>query len=177
MVQQRKKLPSHASKSHAELKRAIYPGSFDPITNGHVDLIRRSLYVFDEVTVLVAHSSKKQPLFAAKERKRLIEKCFENDPRVHVDIYDGLLADYAKRAQIHTVLRGLRAVSDFEYEFQMATMNRRMYPELQTLFLMSSENFFFVNSTLVKEVISHGGDVSELVPKHVEKKLRERLLC
>lgn len=155
--------------------RAIYPGTFDPITNGHVDLIRRSLSTFDELIVLVAHSGKKKPLFDPKTRKALIEECFKEDPRVKVEIYDGLLVEYAKSKDIHVVLRGLRAVSDFEYEFQMATMNRRMYPDLQTFFLMSSEKFFFVNSTLVKEVISHGGDVSEFVPKHVEKRLQETL--
>lgn len=156
-------------------ERAIYPGTFDPITNGHVDLIQRSLSLFRELIVLVAHSGKKNPVFKDTERKALIEECFEGDPRVRVEIYDGLLVEYARKHQIKAVVRGLRAVSDFEYEFQMATMNRRMYPDLQPLFMMSSEKFFFVNSTLVKEVITHGGDVSELVPPHVERKLRERL--
>ena len=156
-------------------KRAIYPGTFDPITKGHEDLIRRSLLVFDELTVLVAHSRKKSPLFNSEERKLLIEACFTDEPRVKVAIYDGLLVDYAKEHGINVVVRGLCAVSDFEYEFQMATMNRRMWSELQTFFLMSSEKFFFVNSTLVKEVMSHRGDVKELVPAHVEQKLRERL--
>jgi pantetheine-phosphate adenylyltransferase len=155
--------------------RAIYPGTFDPITRGHVDLIQRSLTIFQELTILVAHSGKKKPLFDAEIRKELIEECFDGDPRVKVAIHDGLLIEYAKNHSFKIVLRGLRAVSDFEYEFQMATINRRMYPELQTFFLMASENFFFVNSSLVKEVISHGGDVSELVPAHVEKKLRAQL--
>jgi pantetheine-phosphate adenylyltransferase len=157
-------------------KRVIYPGTFDPITNGHVDMIQRSLEAFDEVIVLVAHSLKKKPVFDAKVRKKLIEECFKNDPRVRVEIYDGLLADYARQHKIHAVLRGLRVVSDFEYEFQMATMNRKMNPNLQTFFLMASDNFFFVNSTLVKEVFSHGGSVKDLVPPHVEKKMRE-VLC
>lgn len=156
-------------------QRAIYPGTFDPITYGHVDLIRRALSVFDEITVLIAHSGKKKPLFVPEERKRLVQSCFEGEKRVTVDVHDGLLADYARKSQIKVVLRGLRGISDFEYEFQMATMNQRMFPELQTFFLMASEKFFFVNSTLVKEVISHRGDVSELVPPHVEKILRERL--
>lgn len=155
--------------------RAIYPGTFDPITNGHVDLIKRCLGVFSHVTVLVAHSRKKSPLFDAETRKGLVAQCFPGDNRVHVDTYEGLLVDYAKKHDIKAVLRGLRAVSDFEYEFQMATMNRQLYPDLQTYFLMASEKFFFVNSTLIKEVISHHGDVSELVPPHVEKKLREKL--
>jgi pantetheine-phosphate adenylyltransferase len=155
-------------------EKAIYPGTFDPITNGHVDLIRRSLSVFSEITVLVAHS-KKEPLFNSTERRTMVEECFRNNGRVKVEIYDGLLADYARKRNIRVVLRGLRGISDFEYEFQMATMNRRMFPDLETFFLMSSEKFFFVNSTLVKEVFSHGGDVAELVPPHVEKKLQERL--
>lgn len=157
------------------MNRALYPGTFDPITNGHVDLIQRSLNVFSHVTVLVAHSQKKGPLLDAETRKSLIEQCFPGDKRVHVDIYDGLLVDYARKHHIHALLRGLRAVSDFEYEFQMATMNRRLYPELQTFFLMASEKFIFVNSTLIKEVMSHHGDVSELVPPHVRKKLQEKL--
>lgn len=158
----------------AKVNHALYPGTFDPITNGHVDLIRRSLSTFDRITVLVAHSGKKTPLFKAEERKALVETCFADDKRVNVEIYDGLLATYAKDHGINVILRGLRGVSDFDYEFQMATMNRRMLPELQTFFLMASERFFFVNSTLVKEVISHGGDVSELVPAEVLARLRER---
>jgi len=156
------------------LHRAIYPGTFDPITNGHVDLITRSLSIFDEVIILIAHSSK-NPIFTPEERKKLILHCFKNDPRIKVDVIDGLLADYAKKLGVNVILRGLRAISDFEYEFQMATMNKRLHPKLETFFLMASENNFFVNSTLVKEVISHGGDVSTLVPPHVEKRLKEKL--
>ena len=163
------------TKTAKSPSRAIYPGTFDPITNGHVDLIQRCLSVFDHVTVLVAHSRKKAPLFDSETRKALIQDCFPSDPRVHVDTYEGLLVDYARKHDITAVLRGLRAVSDFEYEFQMATMNRRMYPELQAFFLMASEKYFFVNSTLIKEVMSHHGDVTELVPPHVAKKLQEKL--
>lgn len=156
-------------------KRAIYPGTFDPITRGHVDIILRSLNFFDEIVVLVAHSGKKNPLFESEDRKKMIEECFKEEKRISAQIYSGLLAEYAKKHDIHVVLRGLRGISDFEYEFQMATMNRRINPKLETFFLMASEKFFFVNSTLVKEVISHGGDVSEFVSPHVEKKLRERV--
>jgi pantetheine-phosphate adenylyltransferase len=164
-------------KKKTEFKRwAIYPGTFDPITYGHVDVISRALAFFEKIVVLVAHSGKKKPLFDATERQALVRECFGKDSdRVEVDIHDGLLADYARRAKINVVLRGLRGISDFDYEFQMATMNRRMFPELETFFLMASEKFFFVNSTLVKEVISHRGDVSDLVPPHVERKLRDQL--
>ncbi len=168
-----------AKKSQKENKptsrSAVYAGTFDPITNGHVDLIQRALSHFDEIVVVVAHSRKKSPVFDAKTRKKLIEDCFKGDPRVRVDIDSGLLVNYARKHKIPVILRGLRAVSDFEYEFQMALMNRKMCPELETFFLMASGRYFFVNSTLIKEVISHGGDVNELVPSHVEKKLRETL--
>lgn len=167
-----KKSPK-ANPSHS--RKAVYAGTFDPITNGHVDLIQRALTHFDEIVVVVAHSQKKNPVFDAKTRKKLIEDCFKGDKRVTVDIDSGLLVDYATRHGIPVILRGLRAVSDFEYEFQMALMNRKMSPDLETFFLMASGRYFFVNSTLIKEVISHGGNVNELVPPHVEKKLRETL--
>lgn len=166
----RRKTEKNPKKPH----RAIYPGTFDPITNGHVDLIERSLTIFDEVIILIAHSSK-NPIFSPEERKKLILECFKNDPRIQVDVITGLLADYAKKVGVNVILRGLRAISDFEYEFQMATMNKRLHPTLETFFLMASENNFFVNSTLVKEVISHGGDISSLVPRHVEKALKGKL--
>lgn len=156
-------------------RRAIYPGTFDPITNGHVDVITRSLKVFEKIVVVIAKSSKKNPLFSAEERKGMVEKCFQNEPRVEVQIDDGLFVDFARKNSIRAVVRGLRAVSDFDYEFQMATINRRMYPELQEFFLMSTEKYFFVNSTLVKEVIGLGGSIGDLVPNHVEKMIRERL--
>jgi pantetheine-phosphate adenylyltransferase len=174
MAKKAKEKAATAPPLSSNIRRAIYPGTFDPITNGHLDILRRSLSVFDSVTVLVAHS-KKNPLFKAEERKAMIEQCFKGDPRVKVEIDDGLMVHYAQKRGIKVVLRGLRAVSDFEYEFTMATMNRRLYPDLETYFLMSSERNFFVNSTLVKEVAAHGGDISELVPPHVEKKLKERL--
>lgn len=154
---------------------AIYPGTFDPITYGHVDLIERSLAVFPKLVVLIAHSKKKTPLFDAEERRALVQECFPKNSRVEVAISSSLLVQYAQQHNIKVIIRGLRAVSDFDYEFQMATMNRRMYPELETMFLMASEKHFFVNSTLVKEVLAHGGDVTDLVPPHVERKLKERL--
>ena len=154
---------------------AIYPGTFDPITLGHVDLIERAAHVFDRLTILVAHSTKKIPLFSADERKEMIEQCFVGKRNLNVEIHTGLLVDYAKEKNIHTILRGLRVVSDFEYEFQMATINRQMYSKIQTFFLMSSERFFFINSTLVKELCAHRGEISHLVPLHVEKKLKQKL--
>ena len=125
--------------------------------------------------MLIAHSGKKNPVVDVEERKKRIIASFNNSPKIKVEVYDGLLAEYAKKHEIHVVLRGLRMVSDFEYEFQMATMNRRLNPDLQTFFLMASEKFFFINSTLVKEVASHGGKISELVPAHVERALKEKL--
>lgn len=156
-------------------KIAVYAGSFDPITNGHVDLVERALDLFDQIIVLVAHSSKKSPVFSATERQTMALQCFVDEPRVSVDVHEDLLVDYAKNKGASFILRGLRGVSDFDFEFQMATMNRRMHPDIETFFLMSSEQFFFVNSTLVKEVASHGGDVRKLVPPHVEVALKEKL--
>jgi len=158
-----------------EKRRAIYPGTFDPITYGHVDLIERALQIFDELIVLVAHSGKKKPLFNDQERCKMIQQCFSHKPQVKVQIHSALLADFAKQNGIPVIVRGLRAVSDFEYEFQMALMNKRMFHQLETYFLMASEKYFFVNSTMVKEVCSHQGNVSEFVPPHVEKLLKERL--
>ncbi len=158
-----------------KISEAIYPGTFDPITLGHLDLIHRASNVFDRIIILVAHSTKKIPLFSPEERKEMVEQCFRTHPSVVVDVHSGLLVDYARQKGIQTVLRGLRVVSDFEYEFQMATINRQMYAELQTFFLMSSEKFFFVNSSLVKEVCSHRGAISHLVPPHVEVRLKEKL--
>src|SRR5690606_37462115 len=120
------------------------PGTFDPITNGHVDLIQRAKSTFGRVVVLIAHSGKKSPVFSDEERRKLVEKCFPNDPCITVESYRGLLVDYCRKNGIKTVIRGLRAISDFEYEFQMATINQRMLPELQTYFLMASEKHIFI---------------------------------
>lgn len=145
------------------------------MTFGHIDLVERGLAIFDEIVIVIAHSVKKAPLFTTEERVQLVRESFSNNPRVKIDVDDGLLVDYARKHHIKVIIRGLRALSDFEYEFQMATMNRRLYPEIQSIFLMSSDRFFFVNSTLVKEVFSHGGDISELVPPHTIRKLGEKL--
>jgi pantetheine-phosphate adenylyltransferase len=146
---------------------AIYPGSFDPLTNGHLSLIQRGLKIFDGLVVAVANNVAKQPLFSLEERKALIRDAVGNDPRVEVDHFESLLVDYAKRRGIHTVLRGLRAVSDFEYEFQLATMNTKLDPDFESVFVMTGQAWFYVTGSLVREVASFGGDVTGLVPPNV----------
>jgi pantetheine-phosphate adenylyltransferase len=152
---------------------AIYPGSFDPLTNGHVSLIQRGLRMFDKLIVAVLVNPKKTPLFTVEERRQQITDAI-NDPRVEVDDFQGLLVDYAKKRGINVMLRGLRAVSDFEYEFQMANMNRKLDPSFETVFMMTGEDYFYISSQLVREVASLGGDVQGLVPPNVFARLRER---
>ncbi|MBI5495061.1 MAG: pantetheine-phosphate adenylyltransferase [Deltaproteobacteria bacterium] len=153
------------------MKLAVYPGSFDPLTNGHLDIIQRSLKLFDRVIVAVAHNSAKNALFTMEERKALILEC-ANDPRLEVDAFTGLLVDYARRRGASAVVRGLRAVSDFEYEFQMANMNRKLTHDVEHVFLMTNEENFYISSRLVREVASLGGDVKDLVPAPVLERLR-----
>ena len=148
-------------------RRCIYPGSFDPLTQGHMSLISRGLKLFDGLIVAVANNPDKKPLFSAAERVELLRGAVGNDPRVEIDHFDGLLVDYAKRRTVHTVLRGLRAVSDFEYEFQLANMNRRLDPDFDSVFVMTGEDYFYVSARLVREVARFGGDVSGLVPPNV----------
>jgi pantetheine-phosphate adenylyltransferase len=154
---------------------ALYPGSFDPLTNGHLDIIERGLLVFDRLVVGIAHNSRKQTLFSVDERKEMILRSVDQDPRVEVDAFEGLTVEYAVRRGVSAILRGLRAVADFEYELQMANMNRKLSPGLETLFMMTSENFFFVSSQNVKEIASFGGDISGLVPGFIAEQLRARL--
>ena len=146
---------------------AVYPGTFDPITNGHVDILRRSLKIFDRVVVALAENVRKAPLFSIDERRKLIGDALGGDARLEIDAFQGLLADYCRRRGASVVIRGLRALADFEYEFQSAHMNRRLAPDVETLFLMTSEESFYVSSSLVKEVALMGGDVSGLVPAGV----------
>ena len=155
---------------------AIYPGSFDPITNGHVDLVNRTLRVFDKVVVAIAtNPDKDRSLFTVHERLQMINEVFAGtNGRVSADSFQGLLVDYAERRGATVVIRGLRAISDFEYEFQMAMMNHRLKPKLETFFMMTGESEFYTSSRLVKEVVSLGGDVSGLVPDNVLKKLKEK---
>jgi len=156
------------------MRHAIYPGSFDPLTNGHLSLIQRGLKIFDGLVVAVAENPDKTPLFSFAERMTLIRDAVGDDPRVEVDSFNGLLVDYAKRRGIHTVLRGLRAVSDFEYEFQLANMNRKLDRDFDSVFVMTGEDYYFVSAKLVREVAKFGGDVSGLVPKNVAEGLRRK---
>jgi pantetheine-phosphate adenylyltransferase len=155
---------------------AIYPGSFDPMTNGHVDLVQRTLRVFDRVIVAIATNPEKDhSLFTLDERLQMVREVFKGmKERVEADSFQGLLVDYAERKRSRVVIRGLRAISDFEYEFQMAMMNHRLKPTLETLFMMTGESEFFISSRLVKEVASLGGDVAGLVPPNVLKKLKTK---
>lgn len=154
-------------------KIAIYPGTFDPITNGHIDLIRRSLKIFDEIIIAVALSQKKEPLFTVDERIELINESIKDLNGARVETFDNLLVDYTKSRNGIAIIRGLRAVSDFEYELQMALMNRRLDADIETVFMMPSEEYTFLSSTIIKEVASFGGDVKGLVPEAVEKALKE----
>jgi pantetheine-phosphate adenylyltransferase len=153
---------------------ALFPGSFDPFTNGHLDLARRASVLFDRVVIAVAHNSAKTSLFTPEERLEMIEASIRGMKGASAIHFTGLLVDCARRIGAHTIIRGLRAVSDFEFEFQMALMNRRLAPNVEIAFLMPSQEFSYLNSTLVKEVARHGGRVRGLVPPLVEQRLRER---
>jgi pantetheine-phosphate adenylyltransferase len=154
---------------------AIYPGTFDPITNGHADIVRRALGLFDRVVVALADNPRKRPLFSVAERKRMIRQTLGSDDRVEVDSFNGLLVDYVRRRGAKFVIRGLRAVADFEYEFQFAHMNRQLAPEVETIFLMTNEDNFFVSSSLVREVAEMGGDIRRVVPPVVSASLKKKL--
>ena len=156
------------------MKRAIYPGSFDPVTFGHIDVIGRALRLFDEVIIAVAPSEGKSPLFPVVERLELIRKSLPGEPRLSVKQFDGLLVDFVKAEKAAAVIRGLRAVSDFEFEFQMALMNRRLAPDVETIFLMPKEDYSYISSRIVKEVARLGGDVSGVVPAPVAAALRQK---
>jgi pantetheine-phosphate adenylyltransferase len=153
---------------------AVFPGSFDPLTNGHLDIIKRGLHVFDRVRVAILVNPEKQPLFTVEERVAIIRDAYRRDPRVTVDTFSGLLVEYARSVGASVIVRGLRALSDFEYEFQMALMNRRLDERLETVFMMPAESYSYLSSRLVKEVFQLGGRVTGLVPPVVEKRLREK---
>jgi pantetheine-phosphate adenylyltransferase len=154
---------------------AIYPGSFDPPTNGHLDLIERGSKIFDELIVALLRNPEKAPLFSIAERRLMLETMTEHFKNVRVDIFDGLMVDYAARAKADAVLRGIRAISDYEYELQMALMNRKLQPNLETVFMMPAEQYSYLSSRLVREIAQLGGTVTHLVPEMVEQRLKEKL--
>jgi len=156
-------------------KKAMYPGSFDPITNGHVDIIERGLEIFDQIDVAVLKNPKKDPLFTTKERVKMIENIFPDQKRIKVLSFNGLLVDFAKKMKSSIVIRGLRAISDFEYEFQMSLMNRKLAPDIETLYMMPAVEYSFLSSQLVKEVCFLGGCLKGLVPPSVEEKLKGKI--
>ncbi len=153
---------------------AIFPGSFDPLTNGHVDIILRSAHLFERIVVSVLLNSEKKPLFSSEERIAIIREVFREYPNVEVDAFDGLLVAHARHHRASAIVRGLRAVSDFEYEFQMALMNRHLEPTLETVFMMPAEQYTYLSSRLIKEVFSLGGDVRGLVPSVVETWMKKK---
>jgi len=154
---------------------AIYPGSFDPLTNGHVDIITRGARLFDRIVVAILVNAEKAPLFPMAERVEIARAVFEDHPNVEVDTFEGLLVDYVTRRKAQVIVRGLRAISDFEFEFQMALMNRRLNDRIETVFMMPAEQYTYISSRMIKEIVSLGGRVSGLVPDMVEKRLREKL--
>jgi pantetheine-phosphate adenylyltransferase len=154
---------------------AVYPGSFDPLTNGHVDIILRGARLFDRIIVAILVNAEKSPLFSMEERVDIARKVFADHPNVEVDTFDGLLVDYVERRQAQVIVRGLRAVSDFEFEFQMALMNQRLNSRIETVFMMPAEQYTYISSRLIKEVFKLGGRVNGLVPELVEQRLREKV--
>ncbi|MFC1724639.1 pantetheine-phosphate adenylyltransferase [candidate division KSB1 bacterium] len=157
------------------MKKAIYPGSFDPVTNGHIDIIERSKSLFKEVVVLVVKDNpSKELLFSTEEKIEMIKESIKHYSNVSVDSFEGLLVEKAKTIKADVIIRGLRAISDFEYEFQIALMNRRLSSKINTVFMMPNEKYTYLNSSIVKEVARLGGDISAFVPKHVEEKLKEK---
>ena len=158
------------------MRTAIYPGSFDPLTNGHLDLVQRATKLFDQVVVGVARSESKNPLFTLAERVAMVEQTVKNIPNVTVESFDGLLVDYVARRGGQAVIRGLRAISDFEFEFQLALMNRKLNEKVETIFMMPKETYTFLSSRIIKEIGTLGGDISTFVPAHVSDALAKKLV-
>ena len=155
-------------------RKAVYPGSFDPITNGHVDIIERGLNIFDRIIVAVLENPKKQPLFSTKERVRMIQDIFLDQKRIEVKAFDGLLVDFVRKNDATIVIRGLRAISDFEYELQMALTNRKLAGDIETVFLMPNAQYSFLSSSVVKEIARLGGDITCFVPTYIEQQLQKK---
>jgi pantetheine-phosphate adenylyltransferase len=155
-------------------RTAIYPGFFDPITNGHLSIVARALKIFDKLIIAILKNPQKAPLFSIEERIHMIKQAVKGEPHIEVDTFDGLLVDYAVKKKSNVVLRGLRALSDFEYEFQMALMNRKLNRDIQSIFLMTDYKWFYTSSTIIKEAASFGGEISGLVPKVVNDALKEK---
>jgi pantetheine-phosphate adenylyltransferase len=153
---------------------AIYPGSFDPMTNGHVDIITRGAAIFDRIIVAILHNREKSPLFSVSERVQMARQVFADEPKVVVESFGGLLVDFARQQGAHVIVRGLRAISDFEYEFQRALMNRRLVPEIETVFMMPAESYTYISSRLIREVFALGGPIAGLVPEVVEARMRRK---
>jgi len=158
------------------MKIAVYPGSFDPITNGHLDIIERAIDIFDELIVAVAINPNKSTLFPAEERLEMIKEATKNLEKVKVQSFSGLLIDFMKRNSANIIIRGMRAISDFEHESQLALMNKKLAPEIETLFMVTCSKYSYLNSSIVKEIASMGGCISQLVPEIVEENLRKKLL-
>jgi pantetheine-phosphate adenylyltransferase len=157
-------------------KIAIYPGSFDPVTNGHIDIVQRATILFDKIIVTILHNPNKQALFSVEERMEMLRESMRDVPGLSFDIFDGLLVDYANQQGAQAILRGMRAVSDFEYEFQMALMNRKLNREIQTVFLMTGLRWIFTSSSIIKEAARFGGDISDMVPPIVNQKIKAKFL-
>jgi len=155
-------------------RTAIYPGTFDPITNGHLSIVSRALKIFDKLVIAILHNPEKIPLFSLEERIDMINQTFKSKPNVEVDHFGGLLVDYVIQKKSNVILRGLRAMSDFEYEFQLALMNRKLNRDVQSIFLMTDYKWFYTSSTIIKEASQLGGDINGLVPPIVNRKLKEK---
>ncbi len=155
-------------------KIAIYPGSFDPVTNGHIDILQRATYLFDEIIVAILLNPNKKSLFTLEERMEMLQKSMKDIPGITFDTFSGLLVDYAEKQGAHAILRGMRAVSDFEYEFQLALMNRKLNKNVQTVFLMTGLRWIFTSSSIIKEAAQFGGDITDMVPPNVNRKIMEK---